>query len=81
MGKLLANVLDNIDNISGKKLKERLAEGKEDALLSKELATIFTKPSKVLYLKVCNSCLKCSKSSNIATVSTTLIILHSKALT
>ena len=36
------NVLDNIDNISGKKLKERLAEGKEDALLSKELATIFT---------------------------------------
>lgn len=24
------------------KLKERLAEGKEDALLSKELATIFT---------------------------------------
>ena len=33
---------DNIDNISGKKLKERLAEGKEDALLSKELATIFT---------------------------------------
>ena len=36
------NVLENIDNISGKKLKERLAEGKEDALLSKELATIFT---------------------------------------
>ena len=40
--KTVENVLDNIDNISGKKLKERLADGKEDALLSKELATIFT---------------------------------------
>ena len=40
--KTVENVLDNIDNISGKKIKERLAEGKEDALLSKELATIFT---------------------------------------
>ena len=40
--KTVENILDNIDNISGKKLKERLAEGKEDALLSKELATIFT---------------------------------------
>ena len=40
--KTVENVLDNIDNISRKKLKERLAEGKEDALLSKELATIFT---------------------------------------
>ena len=40
--KTVENVLDNIDHISGKKLKERLAEGKEDALLSKELATIFT---------------------------------------
>lgn len=40
--KTVENVLDNIDNINGKKLKERLAEGKEDALLSKELATIFT---------------------------------------
>ena len=40
--KTVENVLDNIDNISGKKLKERLAEGKEDALLSKELATIYT---------------------------------------
>ena len=40
--KTVENVLDNIDNISGEKLKERLAEGKEDALLSKELATIFT---------------------------------------
>ena len=36
------NVLENIDNISGKKLKERLIEGKEDAILSKKLATIFT---------------------------------------
>ena len=36
------SVLENIDNISGKKLKERLTEGKEDAILSKKLATIFT---------------------------------------
>lgn len=36
------NVLENIDNISGKKLKERLTDGKEDAILSKKLATIFT---------------------------------------
>ena len=35
-------MLENIDNISGKKLKERLTEGKEDAILSKKLATIFT---------------------------------------
>lgn len=35
-------VLNNIDNISGAKLKERLTNGKEDALLSKELATIYT---------------------------------------
>ncbi len=35
-------VLNNIDNISGAKLKERLANGKESALISKELATIFT---------------------------------------
>ena len=34
------NVLENIDNISGKKLKERLTEGKEDAILSKKLETI-----------------------------------------
>ena len=40
--KTVENILDNIDNINGKKLKERLAEGKEDALLSKELATIYT---------------------------------------
>ena len=36
------NVLENINNISGKKLKERLTEGKDDAILSKKLATIFT---------------------------------------
>lgn len=36
------NVLENIDNISGKKLKERLTEGKDDAILSKKLATIYT---------------------------------------
>ena len=36
------SVLENIDNISGKKLKERLTEGKEEAILSKKLATIFT---------------------------------------
>ena len=40
--KTVENVLENIDNISGKKLKERLTEGKEDAILSKKLATIFT---------------------------------------
>lgn len=33
-------VLNNIENISGKKLKERLTENKEQAILSKELATI-----------------------------------------
>lgn len=35
-------VLDNIDNISGKSLKTKLADNKESALLSKKLATIFT---------------------------------------
>lgn len=40
--KTVENVLENIDNISGKKLKERLTEGKDDAILSKKLATIFT---------------------------------------
>lgn len=34
-------VLNSIDEISGKKLKERLEEHKEQALMSKELATIF----------------------------------------
>lgn len=36
----LEEVLNNIENISGKKLKERLTENKEKAILSKELATI-----------------------------------------
>jgi len=36
----LEEVLNNIENISGKKLKERLTENKEQAILSKELATI-----------------------------------------
>lgn len=36
------NVLENIDRISGKSLKEKLAGNKEEALLSKKLATIFT---------------------------------------
>ena len=40
--KTVENVLENIDNISGKKLKERLTEGKEDAILSKKLVTIYT---------------------------------------
>lgn len=35
------NVLDHIDHLPGKKLKERVAENRRDALLSKELATIF----------------------------------------
>ncbi|GGE76850.1 DNA polymerase I [Priestia taiwanensis] len=34
------NVLAHIDDVSGKKLKERLTENKEQALMSKELATI-----------------------------------------
>ncbi|MCR5438841.1 MAG: DNA polymerase I [Selenomonas sp.] len=36
----LENVLDNIEAISGKKLKERLTENRDQAILSKELATI-----------------------------------------
>ncbi len=38
--KNVETVLDSIDKVSGKKLKERLEENKEQALLSKELATI-----------------------------------------
>ncbi|MCL7747767.1 DNA polymerase I [Halalkalibacter alkaliphilus] len=34
-------VLDSIDQISGKKMKEKLEENREQALMSKELATIF----------------------------------------
>ena len=36
----LEEVLNHIEDISGKKLKERLTENKEQAILSKELATI-----------------------------------------
>ncbi|KXB58844.1 DNA polymerase I [Gemelliphila asaccharolytica] len=36
------NVLANIDKVSGKKLKEKLINGKQDAILSKNLATIYT---------------------------------------
>lgn len=35
------NVLENIENVGGKKLKENLTEHKEDALMSKGLATIY----------------------------------------
>lgn len=38
--KTLEEVLDNIDNISGKRLKENLTKYKEQAILSKKLATI-----------------------------------------
>lgn len=36
------NVLDNVENLKGKALKEKVAANKESALLSKKLATIFT---------------------------------------
>jgi DNA polymerase I len=36
----IEKVLDSIDHISGAKLKERLSENKDQALMSKELATI-----------------------------------------
>ena len=36
------NVLDHIDEVKGKSLKEKLAGNQEQALLSKELATIYT---------------------------------------
>ncbi|MBF0280746.1 MAG: DNA polymerase I [SAR324 cluster bacterium] len=39
----IANVYDNLDKISGKKLKENLIAGKESALLSRELVTIDTR--------------------------------------
>ncbi|WP_405383100.1 DNA polymerase I [Phascolarctobacterium sp.] len=38
----VANVLENIDKVSGKSLKAKLAEHKESALLSQKLATIYT---------------------------------------
>ncbi|WP_413379152.1 DNA polymerase I [Alkalihalobacillus sp. 1P02AB] len=37
----IETVLDSIEQISGKKMKERLEENKEQAMMSKELATIF----------------------------------------
>jgi DNA polymerase-1 len=36
----LENVLDSIDQVSGKKLKEKLEENRDQALMSKKLATI-----------------------------------------
>lgn len=36
----IENLLDNIDKVSGKKLKENLTEYKEQAIMSKKLATI-----------------------------------------
>lgn len=36
----LENVLNSVDQVSGKKLKEKLEENREQALMSKELATI-----------------------------------------
>ncbi|MCR5260677.1 MAG: DNA polymerase I [Candidatus Gastranaerophilales bacterium] len=36
----LENIYENLENISGKSLKQKLTDGKRDALLSKELATI-----------------------------------------
>ncbi len=35
------NVLENIEKVGGKKLKENLTNNKDDALMSKELATIY----------------------------------------
>lgn len=37
----IEKVLDSIEAVSGKKLKEKLADNKEQAMMSKELATIF----------------------------------------
>ncbi|MBS4173788.1 DNA polymerase I [Bacillus sp. FJAT-49736] len=37
----LEKLLDSIDKVSGNKLKEKLEENKEQAIMSKELATIF----------------------------------------
>lgn len=38
--KTLTGIYENLENISGKALKQKLSDGKQDALLSKELATI-----------------------------------------
>lgn len=40
--KSIENLLENIENLSGKKLKENLVEYREQAILSKKLATIVT---------------------------------------
>lgn len=40
--KSIENVLSNIDSISGKKIKENLAQNSEQAIFSKKLATIMT---------------------------------------
>ncbi|MCP8967422.1 DNA polymerase I [Ectobacillus ponti] len=37
----LENVLSNLDKVSGKKLKEKLEENQDQALMSKQLATIY----------------------------------------
>lgn len=37
----IETVLDSIEKVSGKKLKEKLSENKEQALMSKQLATIY----------------------------------------
>ena len=39
----IENVLQNIDNISGKKIKENLLQYSEQAIFSKKLATIKTR--------------------------------------
>lgn len=36
------NVLNNIDNVAGKSLKQKLSDNKESAMLSQKLATIYT---------------------------------------
>ncbi len=38
----LENVFEHVEDVSGKKLKEKLAEFKDQAFMSKELATIYT---------------------------------------
>ena len=38
--KTLDNIYENLENISGKALKQKLTDGKQDAYLSRELATI-----------------------------------------
>lgn len=59
----LENVLDNIDNISGKKLKENLAKYKEQAILSRKLATIIQDVPMDFALEDC--CYDIPKSSEL----------------